>query len=158
MMVQRPYDPQAEYEWLCCGGRETLASYGSPGQPGTLDDVPDEHWDFLEGLHDWYETDTHFFVHANVYPDMPLEEQPTFMLHWEKLYGAQPHESGKIMVCGHTSQRSGKPLNLGYAVCIDTWVYGQGWLTCLDVENGLYWQANQQGESRMANLDRLSNR
>ncbi len=150
MMMESRADSQAEYEWLRCGGRETLASYGSPG---TLDDVPPEHWHFLEGLRDWYETATHFFVHANVYPDMPLDEQPTFMLHWEKIYGARPHESGKIMVCGHTSQRSGKPLNLGHAICIDTWVYGQGWLTCLDVVSGQVWQANQAGKKRTGWLD-----
>jgi serine/threonine protein phosphatase 1 len=57
------------------------------------------------------------------------------------------------MICGHTSQKSGRPLNLGHAVCIDTWVYGRGWLTCLDVQTGKLWQANQAGETRTAWLD-----
>ena len=43
-------------------------------------------WRFLEEMCvDYYETATHFFVHANVYPEIPLNEQPLFMLHWEKL-------------------------------------------------------------------------
>lgn len=152
MMAEARSDPGTEYEWLRCGGRETLASYSRRGELGSLDDVPAEHWEFLGGLRDWYETDTHFFVHANVYPDLPLPEQPAYMLHWEQLYGVRPHQSGKIMVCGHTAQRGGTPLNLGHAVCIDTWVYGKGWLTCLDVSTGLYWQANQAAQRRTGRL------
>jgi serine/threonine protein phosphatase 1 len=52
------------------------------------------------------------------------------------------------MVCGHTAQKSGEPLNLGWAVCIDTWVYGRGWLSCLEPATGRVWQANQRGEHR----------
>ena len=76
------------------------------------------------------------------------------MLYWETLEAARwrPHESGKTMICGHSVQRSGRPLVLDHAICIDTWVYGDGWLTCLDVEAEVYWQANQRGETRMRNL------
>jgi serine/threonine protein phosphatase 1 len=59
------------------------------------------------------------------------------------------------MVCGHTPQKSGRPKSLGHAVCIDTWAYGKGWLTCLEVGTGRYWQANQQGEHRSGWLDDL---
>ena len=59
-----------------------------------------------------------------------------------------PHQSGKSMVCGHTSQPSGLPVNLGHAICIDTWVYGDGWLTALDVGSGRYWQTNERGGRR----------
>jgi hypothetical protein len=48
----------------------------------------------------------------------------------------------------HTPQKSGHPLNLGHAICIDTWVYGDGWLTCLDTASGRYWQANEGGRTR----------
>jgi len=67
-----------------------------------------------------------------------------------------PHCSGKIMVCGHTSQKSGVPLNLGHAICIDTWAYGKGWLTCLDVISGRVWQANQAGQQREAWIDEFT--
>jgi serine/threonine protein phosphatase 1 len=114
-------------------------------------DVPDEHWNFLENVCvDWHETPTHIFVHANVFADTPMAEQPDFMLRWEALDRAYsvPHYSGKVVVCGHTQQRSGLPLDLGHLVCIDTWAYGKGWLTCLDVESGRVWQANQAGRVR----------
>ena len=44
-------------------------------------------------------------------------------------------------------------LNVGHAVCLDTWVYGSGWLTCLDVKSGKLWQANRKGEAREGQLD-----
>ena len=112
---------------------------------------PTAHWDFLENdCVDWHETDTHIFVHANIYPQVSLAEQPGFMLRWEGIdrQNSAPHYSGKILICGHTQQRSGLPLNLGHAVCIDTWAYGDGWLTCLDVMSGRLWQANQAGRVR----------
>src|SRR5262245_4167287 len=51
--------------WVACGGRSTLASYLERGEAGKLFQVPDRHWEFLEQhCRDWYETDSHFFVHA----------------------------------------------------------------------------------------------
>ncbi len=133
--------------WYACGGRETLRSYDAAE---SLDCVPQEHWDFIEKrCVNYYETETHFFVHASVDPHVPLCEQDPFYLIWQKLLSnIAPHCSGKVMICGHTPQASGEPLNLGHAVCIDTWVYGSGWLTCLDVQSGRYWQANQDRQTR----------
>jgi serine/threonine protein phosphatase 1 len=164
MMLQARDREDFRRDWLSYGGDATLASYSSgatgeirPGATGegfgspvsSMSDVPDAHWRFLEEeLLGWYETPTHFFVHANYYPDYPLSEQPDLMLYWEKFDDPPPHESGKIMVCGHTPQKSGIPRSIGHAVCIDTWVYGNGWLTCLDVGSGQYWQANQRRETR----------
>jgi serine/threonine protein phosphatase 1 len=142
--------------WLACGGQATLASYGAavPDQADTAM-IPERHWRFLENdCVDWYETDTHFFVHANAEPDLPLDVQTSAVLRWERLYNPLPHVSGKIMICGHTKQDSGRPLNLGHTVCIDTGVYEQhGWLTCLEVGTGRYWQANQKGQVREDWLD-----
>lgn len=137
--------------WLRLGGDVTLASYSRPGVPGRIEDVPDEHWDFLENrTQPWFEIDTHFFVHANADPSLPLPQQSEATLYWESFFDTPPHKSGKIMVCGHTAQKSGVPLNLGHAICIDTRAYGDGgWLTCLDVATGVYWQANQRGETRI---------
>lgn len=157
MMLQARESKEALQCWLECGGDATLTSYSPFDDPGRLADVPDEHWRFLEEeTRAWFETRTHFFVHANAYPDCPLDEQPDFMLYWEKFESPPPHQSGKVMVCGHTSLKSGVPLNLGHALCIDTWACGGGWLTCLDVATGQYWQANQQGETRTAQLEDVS--
>jgi serine/threonine protein phosphatase 1 len=140
--------------WLSVGGEKALMSYAKPGAIGRLDDVPGEHWEFLTGhLVDYFETDTHLFVHANLFPELPLDEQPELMLFWEFLSGPVGHESGKTVICGHTSQKSGAVLDLGDTICIDTFAYGGGYLTCLDVGSLRYWQANQQGHVREGRLD-----
>lgn len=141
--------------WLACGGAAALESYARPSGIVTLDDIPDPHWHLIDrGCLDWFETDTHIFVHANLHPDKSLAEQPTEWLHWQPLSKDRhkPHQSGKTMICGHTEQRSGWPLRLLAAVCIDTWAYGDGWLTCLDVETGEYLQANELGQTRTGEL------
>jgi serine/threonine protein phosphatase 1 len=138
--------------WLDCGGQATLDSYVTAGRTGSLDDVPVRHWQFLESCVHWFECPTHFFVHAGAFPDIPVDQQPDHILFWESFADLGPHESGKIMVCGHTQQRSGLPLNIGHAVCIDTWAYGDGWLTGLDVTTGRLWQANQKGDRRAGYL------
>jgi serine/threonine protein phosphatase 1 len=158
MMLLARQDEDKLNSWLECGGKKTLASYSPLGDAGKLVDVPDEHWDFLETVcTDWHETATHIFVHANVCPTLRMDEQLTLMLRWGVLdrSRSEPHYSGKVMVCGHTQQRSGLPLNLGHAVCIDTWAYGDGWLTCLDVRSGRVWQANRAERVRTLWLDEV---
>jgi serine/threonine protein phosphatase 1 len=154
MMLRAREGKDALKQWLEVGGDATLASYSPFGDAGRFADVPDAHWQFLEeGTRPWFETQGHFFVHANAYPECPLDEQPDFMLYWEAFNDPPPHQSGKVMVCGHTPQKSGRPLSIGHAVCIDTWACGRGWLTSLDVATGRYWQANQRGETREDWLD-----
>jgi serine/threonine protein phosphatase 1 len=131
-------------EWMFSGGLETLLSYG--GNRATVKDVPAEHWRFLEKeLVDYLETPTHIFVHANCDPELPLGEQADYVLRWERCDAIRPHQSGKVIVCGHTPQNGGRPLNKGYAICIDTGAgYGER-LTCLDVRSGMLWQSNMKG-------------
>jgi serine/threonine protein phosphatase 1 len=134
--------------WLLeIGGTATLDSYG-PGRELAL--IPDDHLAFLEACLDFHETDTHIFVHANYFPDLPMAEQPADMLRWESLRVTTPgpHDSGKTAIVGHTSQKSGEILDLGHLKCIDTYCYGRGWLTALDVNTGEIWQANQKGAIR----------
>ena len=153
MMLQARSGALPFYDWLHFGGDATLASYGANGRPGSLEHVPAAHWRFLEATLPIWEAEGDFFVHAGVDPEKPLDEQPDHLLYWEKLdEGGAAHPSGKRMICGHTSQKTGRPLDLGHAVCIDTWVYGEGWLTALDVESGRYWQANEAGQTRTGSI------
>ena len=135
-------------EWLLeIGGTTTLDSYG-PGRD--IGFIPSAHFEFLKGCLDYFETDTHIFVHGNYYPDLPMDEQPVSMLRWESLRDTTPgpHESGKTVIAGHTSQKNGEILDLGYLKCIDTYCYGGGWLTAMDVRTEEVWQANKDGEMR----------
>jgi serine/threonine protein phosphatase 1 len=140
--------------WCNLGGEATLMSYCPFDDHGTLADVPDDHWDFLDHrLVDFHETDTHFFVHGGVLRHLPLDRQPPLVLRWQTYNDPPPHPSGKVILCGHTPQKSGRPRNLGHAVCIDTYAHGGGWLTCLDVVSGAVWQSNEKREVRRAHLD-----
>ncbi len=143
--------------WLSYGGVETLRSYASSAEePGTFDDIPDAHIDFLENkLVSYHECESHFFVHANADASVALEDQPESTLYWRRFSDPQRHCSDKIMVCGHTIQESGLPVSNDNAICIDTWAYGGGWLSCLDVGSGTVWQANEDGETRSFTLDEL---
>jgi len=132
--------------WLAFGGDATLASY----QCTTPDEIPPEHISFLRECCSWHESDGHLFVHASYDARRALTKQPLDLLRWEPIRERLPgpHRSGKVAIVGHTSQKSGEILDLGYLKCIDTWVYGNGWLTAIDVESGQVWQADKDGRPR----------
>ena len=135
--------------WQACGGDSALISYDPAEDSPTLTSIPQAHWDFLDRrCRDFHETETHIFVHGGVDGSLPLEEQPPHILRWQVFPPPGPHVSGKTMICGHTPQQSGVPHVLPHAVCIDTNACNGGWLTCLDVRSGRYWQANERGAVR----------
>ena len=112
----------------------------------TLADPPGVH----RPLCTLFETPWHFFVHANYRADTALDQLPREVLLWESLkrHVPGPHYSGKIAILGHTAQKSGDVLDLGHLRCIDTWCYGDGWLTAMDVQTGRVWQADKHGRLR----------
>jgi serine/threonine protein phosphatase 1 len=139
--------------WLRMGGDATLASYGAPLNKITVDDlvrIPAEHIAFLERCRAYHETETHIFVHANYDPALAMNDQPFELLRWESLRDSVPgpHVSGKTVIAGHSSQKSGEILDVGHLVCIDTYCFGGGWLAALDVHTEEVWQTNRQGELR----------
>ena len=108
--------------------------------------MPESHWEFIEETCiDYYETETHIFVHAGVDPDLTLDEQDDTWLFWEFLKAPIQHISGKTVICGHTSQRTGKVLDFGTTICIDTHAYAGQYLTCLDVNERRTWQVDLLG-------------
>ena len=137
----------APYYWLTYGATDTLDAYGFMGD---LSVIPNEHIDFLKSCRDYFETDNHFFVHANYSSDLPLEQQSIRTMRWLSLAEQMPppHISGKIAVVGHTPDKSGEILSLHHLKCIDTYCHGGAWLTALDVVNGEVWQANFDGHLR----------
>ena len=131
-------------DWLMFGGDTTLASYDT-WNPA---DIWPSHVAFLARCPLAFESERHFFVHANYRPDLPLAETPREVLVWESLkrHVPGPHVSGKTAIVGHTAQKNGEVFDLGHLKCIDTWCYGDGWLTAFDVETGQVWQANKAGQ------------
>lgn len=133
-------------DWLLFGGEDTLRSYGTV----LPEEVPAAHVDFLRNCPLIHETEYHFFVHGGYLADRPLDAQPRDVLLWDSIKKRLPgpHRSGKTAIVGHASQHGGEVCDLGYLKCIDTWCYGTGWLTALDVESGQVWQADKAGRAR----------
>ncbi len=153
LMLAAREGPQMLRMWTLSGGDATLASYrGGVSFSDALKAVPDEHWRFIETCGDYHETASHLFVHGYVDPQLSMAQQEPTVLRWQKFVDPKPHFSGKTVICGHTAQRDGNPVNRGHAICIDTCVYGGGWLTCMDVDTGRLWQANQQGAMKTGNI------
>jgi serine/threonine protein phosphatase 1 len=138
--------PQPD-DWLSVGGAQTIASYGAPGDPS---EISQEHIDYIRSWGDWYETDSHFFVHGAYEPERPIAKQHWQTMRWHSLkFGIPaPHISGKTAIVGHTSQKSGEVLDVGHLVCIDTYCWGGGWLTALDATTGQLWQVDRDGKIR----------
>ena len=130
--------------WKNCGAITTLDSYGDTGR---LDQIPTAHIDFVERCVNDFEIDTHFFIHANYFPNRWLKDQDHRTRFWLPLCDEMPgpHFSGKTAVVGHTPQLTGRILDLGYLNCIDTGCGYGGYLTALDVNTGELWQVNEQG-------------
>lgn len=151
MMYHGLYGEKNDLEyWYQHGGNATIASYG-----GRAENIPQHHLTFLSHCIRFFETDSHFFLHANYEPSLTLDEQPDEVIFWKHLKVAvpPPHPNGKIAVVGHTPQPNGDVVNYGHVVAIDTYCYGDQWLTALDVESGKIWQANNRGDLRITNLE-----
>lgn len=143
--------------WFSVGGRQTMQSYGANG--AEWDKVPEAHWQFFRNLRRWHATDTHIFAHANVNAMLPMPDQSDDWLFWRRFDDSHPHFSGKLLVCGHTAQKSGIPRILPGRICIDTWAYGEGWLTGLQIGTDTFVQTSQRGDVRrlsFAEVDMLA--
>jgi len=147
MLLAAASNDEARQYWEVCGGVQTLTSYRFGAK---IQDIPPEHWAFLRACRDFFETDTHIFVHANFDPDLPLAEQETHTLRWQLLEptDVRCHFSGKTVIVGHTEQKDGEILDLGCVKCIDTACWRYGWLTALEVRSGHIWQCSRFGQSR----------
>ncbi|HUG93929.1 MAG TPA: metallophosphoesterase [Planctomycetaceae bacterium] len=141
MMIEGLRTGQTIRTWLILGGLASVESYG--GDPAH---IPPEHLEFLESGLNYWQTDAHIFIHANLEPGVPLGQQTPEWLRWTHVSGRElPHPSGRRVICGHTSLKNGVPAVLPGWVCIDTHAFGGKPLTALDVEADLVYRADQQG-------------
>ena len=139
LLLSNLFEPEhLDIEWLGFGGDATLASYGR-----SLDDVPGEHIEFLQDCVDYYETDDFFFAHASYLPEVPLADQPWDRLRWQSIREKVPsqHISGKRAIVGHTAQHDGRLLVLPHLICMDTYRYGGGPLSAMDLRSSKVWHA-----------------
>lgn len=137
MIDSKDNEDNADF-WLTIAGKKTLASYESM----SINSIPDAHWNFLiNTCIDILETETFIFVHGHLEHDVPLSFQRTEIIQMLQYQNALPHESGKTVVCGHSSTKSGMPEDLGHTIAVETKL----WLNCVDVLSGTVWRTNSKG-------------
>lgn len=150
MMLSALANPQFQHDWEDCGGATMLRSYRIGAR---LEDIPKDHVQFVADCVDYFETDRFIFAHAGVDPGLPMARQPRRRLRWSILDpdNSRGHVSGKVAIVGHTEQKDGEILDLGFIKCIDTACWRYGWLSALDVTTGRVWQASRFGHLRSGN-------
>ena len=135
-------------EWLSQGGQMTIDSYR-----GLV--MPQEHIDFLKHGKLWFEESGRMFVHAGFNPQLPISEQPTEVLVWDRTLVDSAWKShcdgGEFIVYGYKEVFVGhtptinfdsfKPIHWGNLWLLDTGAgYGHK-MTIMDVETKEYWQS-----------------
>ena len=137
------------FSWIMNGGQDTLKSFGCK-----LDAIPEKYWDFIYDCELYHETDHYIFVHGGLEEEKSLEEQVPDSACWIRFRDQKPHISGKAIICGHTPTKNKKPEVKSFGICLDTHVFGlNGYLTCLEIETGKYWQTNEQGEDQQGEIN-----
>lgn len=139
--------------WESLASQHPLRSYGSGANEEVIELVPPEHVSFLaDECRDYWENQSFICVHGGIRPHLSPAEEDGEHLHWMTLSLAAPHLSGKTVICGHSSQASGRIANLGHTICIDTGIAKGGNLTCLDLGDFSYLQVNRALEVAKGNL------
>lgn len=133
--------------WMENGGRQTIASYNllSYGGPAEIverdwrEAIPESHWHFLRETRLEWQSERFHFVHAGLVP--PSQRENWGQLRSAYLVPAEPRlwirrdfidseeDFGKIVVFGHTVQKTHLPLIMGNKVGLDTGAFFGGKLT-----------------------------
>lgn len=135
-------------DWLELGGRQTLASYGM--LTTRISQILPTHIEFMKEMPLFYETEKFIFTHAAYIPELEMADQPAESLLYHRLRVSVPekHISGKTFYVGHSAQHDGKILDRGHIICIDTYLYGGGWLTARELTSGETIQVDAAGRRR----------
>ncbi|MBL8906729.1 MAG: serine/threonine protein phosphatase [Rhizobiales bacterium] len=108
--------------WLSNGGDATLASYGV----ATAQDLPAADRSFIETLRLCHDDGKRFYAHAGIMPGIAFDQQDRETLMWiREPFLSSTADHGRLIVHGHTPQRSGRPEILPNRINLDTaCVYG----------------------------------
>ncbi|EGF24208.1 metallophosphoesterase family protein [Rhodopirellula baltica] len=139
--------------WLRSGGKATVTSYG-----GSTGKIPKDHLAFFEALLPSYETEQEIFVHAMYDPSCDVESQSDELTYWTHLPASlpAPHHSGKRVFVGHTPQPTGEVLRHTHLVCMDTYCFGGGFLSAMDLESETVLQVDRHGHIRRVPVERFA--
>jgi serine/threonine protein phosphatase 1 len=153
MLVDAHRDRHRQPIWESLAGDCPLSGYAGATVAARLEIVPAEHWNFLEtGCHNYFETPEYIFVHGGLRSHLDPAQEDAEHLQWMTLASAEKHYSGRKVICGHSPQASGRIADLGHTIGVDTGIAQGGWLSCLALESGEFWQADAQGQCRSGKL------
>ena len=151
MMEDARQGPPSSSFWLLNGGIETLESYNTR----SLENVPEEHWEFLRELKSHYIVDNFLMVHATPPHDGALEDYDHDDLYWSRFREPMPRKDGLFLICGHTPQEDRTPHLYNGNICIDTGCVHEEYLTALTLETGDYIQADEEGKINKGQINLL---
>ncbi len=120
----------------------TLKSYGvhTAFSLQSLDFLPAAHLKFLRGLHLYWETETHIFVHAGLEPGRNLAEQDaTSLCETRDSFIAGDFDFGRQVIFGHTEFEL--PLVTATKIGIDTGAGHGNLLTALELPGKNFYHA-----------------
>lgn len=139
-------DPSSLLQWKSIGGLNTVLSYGvtprwnddfqsiSAVALAFINNLPEPHRRFLQGLPLSLTCGDFFFVHAGARPGIRLQEQSERDLLWiREDFLLHEEDFGKVVVHGHTPHL--EPEIKPNRINIDTGAYATGRLTCLVLED-----------------------
>ena len=80
-MLLNALESKSEFRyWLKLGGKQTLESYSL--YRSDLEVIPAEHVAFIRRCRNYFETQTHIFVHGNYEPELPMHQIDGGKLRW----------------------------------------------------------------------------
>ena len=122
--------------WLQNGGVDTLLNYDVADFSCWWESIPPQHWHFIRETQLEHLSEKHHFVHAGLLPPGRSWEGEYWERHVDpRLWIREPFLStrhmfdGRIVVFGHTPQRSGRPLISKNKIGLDTGAVFGGPLT-----------------------------
>lgn len=144
--------------WLLHGGQETLQSFGLSADKIGLAKLPEKYIQFFRDMLPYVETEKFIFTHATPVMHLPMDEQTSEGLRWNSMYPSanNVHESGKMVICGHTPQYCGTPWADQKIIAIDTYICGDKWLTALDMDNLVAHQAGRSSGYQSVQLPKIT--
>jgi serine/threonine protein phosphatase 1 len=92
-------------DWLQNGGDATQRSYRVSSLRRLAEELPAEHFAFLRGLHEHWETEEFVFVHAGITAAGPQATDRDTKL-WMRIAADEAFGYGKTVICGHTPYTS----------------------------------------------------
>jgi serine/threonine protein phosphatase 1 len=129
---------EVEEIWYDQGGKATIESYEH--------DIPKSHTQFLTDARMYYVLDKKLFVHAGIVPSIPLEDQSTQTLLWDRnlariaLDFHAKEIDGKLttydeIYLGHTPIPFSKPIKACEVWLMDTGAGWSGVLSMMDIDS-----------------------